>query len=250
MGILERGMFQYIRAVELSPSAYTCRGRFPMTLPAIQKLGELELHPNVSFIVGENGTGKSTLLEAIAISCGFNPEGGSRSFNFSTNDTHSDLSDFIKVTKGAASPDDGYFLRAESMYNLASNIDELNEDDGELIRFYGGKSLHAQSHGEAFVSLMMNRFGGKGLYILDEPEAALSPTRQMALISRINDLVKRQSQFIIATHSPIIMSYPNAQIFDIENGYQIIDYKDTKHYAVTKEFLNNPEKMLKILLED
>ena len=127
---------------------------------------------------------------------------------------------------------------------------ELNEEDGELLRFYGGKSLHEQSHGEAFVSLMMNRFSGRGLYILDEPEAALSPTRQMALITRINDLVKRDSQFIIATHSPIIMSYPNAQIFDIEDGYKIIDYKDTEHYAVTKEFLNNPEKMLEILLEE
>jgi predicted ATPase len=145
---------------------------------------------------------------------------------------------------------DGFFLRAESLYNLASNIDNLNEDDGELIQYYGGKSLHEQSHGEAFISLMMNRFSSKGLYILDEPEAALSPTRQMALITRINDLVKRDSQFIIATHSPIIMSYTNADIFDIENGYKIVDYKETEHYAVTREFLNNTDKMLEILLEE
>lgn len=250
MTILERGMFQYIRSVELSQSASAYRDRFPLTLPAIQNLGKLELHPNVSFIVGENGIGKSTLLEAIAIAYGFNPEGGSRSFNFSTNDTHSDLSYFLKLTRGVLTAKDGFFLRAESLYNLASNIDNLNEDDGELIQYYGGKSLHEQSHGEAFISLMMNRFSSKGLYILDEPEAALSPTRQMALITRINDLVKRDSQFIIATHSPIIMSYTNADIFDIENGYKIVDYKETEHYAVTREFLNNTDKMLEILLEE
>ena len=249
--MLKEGMFQYIRSVQVSRNA-PAYDRYPLNLPAVKNLGKLDLHPNVSFIVGENGTGKSTLLEAIAVSYGFNPEGGSRSFNFSTHASHSDLSHFLKVTRGILTANDGFFLRAESLYNLASNIDDLDQGGfgPPIINSYGGKSLHEQSHGESFMALMMNRFSGNGLYILDEPEAALSPTRQMALISIIHDLVKKDAQFIIATHSPIIMAYPNAAIYDIERGYKKVLYKDTDHYNITKKFLNKPEDMLKILLED
>lgn len=225
---------------------------YPFSLKAVRELSVLNMNPNVTFIIGENGSGKSTLLEAIAVAYGFNPEGGSKNFNFGTKDTHSVLSEYLTITKGLKKPKDGYFLRAESFYNVASNIDLLDKEGSgpPIIDSYGGVSLHKQSHGESFMSLIMNRFGGNGIYILDEPEAALSPVRQMALISRINDLVKNNSQFIIATHSPIIMAYPNATIYNVETGYKEIAYEDTEHYIVMKNFMNNTEGMLDILLKD
>jgi predicted ATPase len=196
--------------------------------------------------VGENGSGKSTLLEAIAISWGFNAEGGSKNFNFSTQSTHSDLYKCLRLSKGTSQAKDGYFLRAESFYNVASEVKKLGVGDS-----YGDKALHDQSHGESFMSLVLNRFSGNGLYILDEPEAALSPSRQLALISRIHDLVSQNSQFIIATHSPILMAYPDSCIFVLEeSGIKNIDYTETEHYQVTKEFINNYPKMLKILMAD
>jgi predicted ATPase len=202
--------------------------------------------------VGENGTGKSTLLEAIAVSMGFNPEGGTRNFNFSTRASHSSLSDFIRVTKGVRRPKDGFFLRAESFYNMATEIERLDLEGGgpPLIDSYGGRSLHEQSHGEAFLALMMNRFGGKGLYILDEPEAALSPQRQLAILVRIHDLVANDSQFIIATHSPILMAYPDSWIYSCnESGLTRVEFLDTENYRVTHDFLSNPERMLHLLLD-
>jgi predicted ATPase len=220
---------------------------FPFNLPAVRSLERLVLHPAVTFLVGENGTGKSTLLEAIAVVCGFNPEGGTRNFNFSTRASHSNLHEFLRPTRGPRRNKDGFFLRAESFYNVATEIDQLG---GNLIASYGGRSLHEQSHGESFFALVMNRFGGKGLYLLDEPEAALSPTRQMALISRMHELVEDESQFIIATHSPIIMAYPNARILLLtEDGIEEISYEETEHYRVTRDFISNREKMLKILME-
>lgn len=243
--MLEKGMFQYIRSVELNNVKEDVINEYPFSLRAIKDLTRLDFHPNVTFITGENGSGKSTLLEAIATAYGFNPEGGSKNFNFSTKSTHSDLSYYLRLAKGILSANDGYFFRAESFYNVATNIDDLN-----VAEYYGGISLHEQSHGESFLSLVLNRFGGKGVYILDEPEAALSPTRQMALITRIHDLVKNDSQFIIATHSPIIMSYPNAIIYNIENRYAAINYEDTEHYQVMKRFMNNTKGMLDILLEE
>ncbi len=167
----------------------------------------------MTFLVGENGSGKSTLLEALAIHCGFNPEGGTKNFNFSTNETHSSLYKNLKVSRSIPFPSDGFFLRAESFYNVATEIDRLAEGDPIFLnRNYGGKSLHEQSHGESFLALALNRFRGNSIFFLDEPEAALSPSRQMTLLARINDLVKDDSQFIIVTHSPIIMAYPHAEI--------------------------------------
>lgn len=237
----------YLRSVILLRDKVDSFSRYPFSLPAFRDLNTLDLHPRVTFIVGENGTGKSTLLEAIAVAWGFNPEGGTRNFNFSTRATHSDLFEYIRLVRGAKRPRDGFFLRAESFYNLATNIEELGQG---LIDSYGGRSLHDQSHGESFFATFMNRFGGKGLYILDEPEAALSPSRQMAAISRIHDLVQQDSQFIIATHSPVIMAYPDATIFQLTGkGFDIVDYEETEHYMVTKEFLNNRKKMLRILMD-
>jgi predicted ATPase len=218
-------------------------------LDAVKNFPELSLKSKVSFFIGENGTGKSTLLEAIAVAYGFNAEGGSKHFNFASNDTHSILSEHIKLTKGIRIPKNGFFLRAESFYNAATYIDELDRDGtaSKIIDSYGGISLHKQSHGESFMALVQNRFSGNGLFILDEPEAALSPTRQLALLARIHDLVSQGSQFMIATHSPILMAYPDAVIYDVASACEIVKLEDTEHYRVTREFMNNPEKMLAIL---
>lgn len=250
--MLKAGVNQYIRSIELIRND-DIKEQYPFSLKAIGELEKLDMHPNVTFIVGENGSGKSTLLEAIAIAYGFNLEGGSKNFNFSTTNTHSVLHKYIRIIKGSKKAQDGYFFRAESFYNVASNIEELDKESSggvSIFDSYGGRSLHEQSHGESFISLLMNRFGGNGLYILDEPEAALSPTTQMMLVSRIHKLVQNDSQFIIATHSPIIMSYPNATIYCIDNNYLRVKYEDTEHYQVMKNFLNNTEHMLNILMKN
>lgn len=217
-------------------------------LPVINYLSanpELQFTSNVTFFVGENGTGKSTLLEAIAIAYGFNAEGGTRNFNFTTNATHSELCNHLHLTKRDYA-EDGFFLRAESLYNAATYIDEV-----DATHNYGSVSLHHQSHGESFLSIVQNRFSGHGLYILDEPEAALSPMRLMTLMVEMDWLVKNNSQFIIATHSPILMAFPGASILEFSaDGLQEVNYKDTEHYKTTKQFLDNPEKMLHYLLND
>lgn len=225
-------------------------------LPVVKHLirhQSLPLSKNVTFFVGENGTGKSTLLEAIAVSYGFNAEGGSVNFNFSTRNTHSELCNHLILRKRAKARD-GFFLRAESVYNVATNIDKMDSEpsfDPQVIENYGGVSLHNQSHGESFLSIVQNRFFGKGLYILDEPEAALSPTNQLVLLAEMNRLVKSGSQFIIATHSPILMAFPDAEILQFSaDGINAVAYKETEHYQITKRFLENPESMLDCLFDD
>lgn len=226
--------------------------QYPFSLPVIRNFDTLTFHPKVTFLIGENGSGKSTLLEAIAVAFGFNPEGGTKNFSFSTRASHSKLHEYLRLAKSYKRPKDGFFLRAESFYNVASEIDKLDEEpfSGPPLKdSYGGISLHAQSHGESFFSLMIHRFGGKGLYILDEPEAALSPTRQMAMLTRMHNLIENESQFIIATHSPILMAYPAAKIVSLNEGsFHEIDYRETEHYLITKQFLNNYERMLSELL--
>lgn len=228
--------------------------KYPFCLNGVRFLNSIKLHPAVTFFIGENGSGKSTLLEAIAVAWGFNPEGGTRNFNFGTWDSHSNLWQYLRLSRGVKRSRDGFFLRAESFYNVASEIEKLDADPAPgppIINSYGGRSLHAQSHGESFWSLVMKRFGGHGFYILNEPEAALSPTRQMALISRIHALVQNGSQLLIATHSPIILAYPHATIFQLdERGISVAEYKETEHYTITKEFLNNYERMLHILIDE
>jgi len=244
------GSIQYLRGIELKRDSVKSFFKYPFSLPAIKNLSSLEFHPKVTFIVGENGSGKSTILEAMAVACGFNAEGGTKNFNFKTSDTHSELHNYIKLVKGIRTPKDGFFFRAESFYNVATNVDDLEREDPGLLSSYGGRSLHHQSHGESFFSVFMNRFSGNGLYILDEPEAALSPSRQMAMITKIHELVNEGSQFIIATHSPIIMAYPNAVIYEIKDEIKKVNYEETEHYVVMKSFINNKNKMLDILIND
>ncbi|MGN1048037.1 MAG: AAA family ATPase [Eubacteriales bacterium] len=217
-------------------------------LPLVRHLmsrDSLDFKAPVTFLVGENGTGKSTLLEGIAVAMGFNAEGGSRDFRFSTRDSHSDLYKYLTTIK-TKTPKDGFFLRAESFYNTASYLEENSS-----MRRYGGTSFHSQSHGEAFLSLVLNRFEGSGLYLLDEPEAALSPQRLMSLIAALDRIVKNNSQFIISTHSPILMAYPDSEILQLsENGIEKVSYRDTEHYKITKQFIEMPERMIKLLLEE
>ena len=222
------------------------REEYPFSIPALHELTSLTFHPDVTYFIGENGTGKSTLMEAIASAMGFNPEGGTKNSLFSTRETHSNLADFIKPGRSYKAARDGFFLRAESFYNLASYIDDV-----EYTGSYGGKSLHGQSHGESFMALLTQKFRGNGLYLLDEPEAALSPSRQLSALAVIHKLVKNDSQFIIATHSPILMAYPNARIYLFsETGIREVTYEDTDHYRVARDFLNYREQMLRVLFED
>lgn len=233
-------------------------GSYLAGLPAIRDLSDrgregLPFDADVTFLVGENGSGKSTLLEGIAVACGFNAEGGTRNFRFATEVTHSSLGEILTVARGRY-PRDGFFLRAESFYNVASNIDDMDEGPsfgGRVIDSYGGVSLHKQSHGESFLSLVQNRFGGHGLYLLDEPEAALSPARLLTLLGQIHALVDDDSQFIIATHSPILMAYPEARIYQLsEDGITPTAYRETEHYCLTRRFLEDPERMLRYLFAE
>lgn len=244
---MERNYIVGVRMKEPPPPG-SYLNRLPM-VEHLLRMEQLAFSAPVTFLVGENGTGKSTLLEAIAVASGFNAEGGSRDFSFSTRDSHSELYRCLTIIR-TTRPDDGFFLRAESFYNAASYLEETRKIVPGDYRRYGGISPHEQSHGEAFLSLISNRFEGHGLYLLDEPEAALSPRRLMSLLCCIDDLVKMHSQFIIATHSPILMAYPNARILEFtEEGIQEVGYRETEHYRLTKRFLDDPERMMRYLLE-
>ena len=243
----------YLRSVAISKEIP--KGNYLKDLPVVKNLtemGSLSFSKNVTFFVGENGVGKSTMIEAIAVAMGFNPEGGTKNFNFATMESHSDLHTYMTMSRGFQRLRDGFFLRAESFYNVASNIDDMDKEmfgGPKIISSYGGVSLHKQSHGESFMALVENRFYGNGLYILDEPEAALSPMRQMRLMYLIKELEKKNSQFIISTHSPILMTYPGAEVLEVsDEGIKSVDYKETEHYMITKRFMDAPEKIIKELL--
>lgn len=249
----------YLLHLELVRDRIPDAGRFPYTLPAVRGLTRLPFHPKVTFLVGENGSGKSTLLEAVAVVCDLNPEGGSHNFNFATRASHSTLDECVRLAKAPGRlPGDSYFLRAESFYNVASEIERLDEDDPragfqppKITPAYGGQSLHQQSHGESFFALFQNRFGDNGLYLMDEPEAALSPKRQLQFLALLHDYVKRGSQFVIATHSPIIMAYPDALIHLLDgDGIREVAYADTDHYQITRGFLSNPKRSLSALFDE
>ncbi|MDQ6945023.1 MAG: AAA family ATPase [Actinomycetota bacterium] len=234
----------YLRSITLLRDQVPSFDSYPFSIPAVRGLNTLPLHPQVTFFIGENGTGKSTLLEAIAIKAGFNAEGGSKNFNFATRNSESDLSQTVRLTRGPVREQDGWFLRAESLYNVATEIDRLG------VQGYGPTSMHEQSHGESFMALANHRFRGRGLYFLDEPEAALSPSRQLAFLKIIAEHVtNRASQFIIATHSPIILAYPLATIYLFTGeGIAPTTYEETEHFKVTSDFLVHREAYLHHLL--
>ncbi len=244
----------FINTVSLKDHAEVSDELYPFNLPIVQILrSKLQFTSNITFFVGENGSGKSTLLEALAISVGLNPEGGTANFNFNTRHSHSPLCDHLRVGKNKKRPKNSYFLRAESFFNVATEIEHLDKEPAgpKIIDSYGGTSLHEQSHGESFMALIQNRFGSNGLYILDEPEAALSPKKQMTLLCTLNDLIKRNCQFIIATHSPILLSFPNSEIYEISKEcVKKTPYEETDTYKTTKDFLNHHQKYLHYLLND
>ena len=220
-------------------------GVYPFNVPAVRRTDSLAFHPNVTFLVGENGSGKSTLIEALAVAWGFNAEGGSRDHRYETRASHSALHRFVRPVRAPLRPRDGYFLRAETFFTTATFLEAAGASRP------GQQGLHEQSHGESFFNLFENRFGGDGLYILDEPEAALSPSRQLSFLARLHDLVLERSQFIIATHSPIILGYPSAWIYQTSaHGLERVEYEDTEHFQVTRGFLNRRETYLDVLMED
>lgn len=228
------------------------RSAFPFSIPSLHKSNlHLTFPTPVTFFVGENGSGKSTLMEAIAIGCGFNPSGGSRDNMYDYKPTESSLTEHLRLVWNFKMTD-GFFLRAESFFNFASHIDDQKDLAGaqKAYAFYGGKSLHEQSHGESFMALFKNRFT-RGIYLLDEPEAALSPKRQLAFLARMHTLVASgDAQLIIATHSPILLSYPGATIYQFdESGIRQIAYEETEHFQVTKDFLNAYQSFYKHLFE-
>lgn len=233
-------MQNIIRDVRLGVVPEDRRGKYPFSLPAVASMGRLELAEGATIFVGENGSGKSTLVEAIAIKAGFNPEGGTKHFTQSARRSESDLADHLILSRGVRREKGGFFLRAETMFNVTTEAESYSE--------YGWENLHDKSHGEAFLWVAENRFWGNGLYILDEPEAALSPQRQLALLAIVHDRIGKGSQFIIATHSPILMALPGALLYELgPETIRSIDYRLTEHFAITKSFLMDPEGMMRRL---
>ncbi len=233
--------------------------RYPHNLPAFRDFNEIEIHPKVTFFVGENGSGKSTLIEAMAVAVGLNPEGGTFNFGFSTRDSHSDLCRYLRLSKSLTLLEQAFFLRAESFFNVGTEIERLDVDSPnaapvaspKIIESYGGRSLHEQSHGESFFALFKNRLKEPGLYFLDEPESALSPTRQLQFLVILNEYVAKGAQFVIATHSPILLAYPRSKIFHLDGeGMRETAYDETEHYKVTRGFLNNTNRSLEELFKE
>jgi len=230
----------YLRSVTIDPQADLDFDNYPFNILAVRAMGVLEPHPDVTFFVGENGAGKSTLLEAIAVALGMPAEGGTRNVHRAQQEV-SPLHRVLRLVKGWRQPRAAYFLRAESLFNVFTYLDELGPG--------GGPSMHKKSHGEAFLAVLQG-FRRDGLYLLDEPEAALSPNRQLAALALIDRLLQEGCQFIIATHSPILLAYPKARILCFDaGGIAEVAYEDTEHYAVTRDFLNHYPRRLQQLLD-
>jgi predicted ATPase len=238
----------FVRSVVLKRDEVDDFDAYPFSIPAIRQLDELQIDRHVTLFAGENGSGKSTLVEAIAVAAGFNAEGGSRNMTVSTRPSHSALHKHLRIVRGTRRPRNGYFLRAESFFNVATHVEEIG---GPAVASHGGRSLHAQSHGESFISLVKNRFGPNGLYVLDEPEAALSMRGNLALMRRMHDLVAEGSQFIVSTHSPILLGYPGATIYVLsDEGIAETPYEETEVFELTRSFLGDRGQFLHHLFED
>lgn len=237
-----------IRSVVLRRDDVEDFAAYPFSIPAVRQLGELQLDPGVTIFAGENGSGKSTLIEAIAVAAGFNPEGGSRHMTVSTRPSHSSLHRYLRLVRGSGRPRTGYFLRAESFFNVATHVEEIA---GVARLSHGGVPLHERSHGESFIALVTHRFGPGGLYILDEPEAALSMRGQLALMRRMHDLVAEDAQFIVSTHSPVLLGYPGARIYVLtDEGIVETPYERTEPVELTRSFLEDPDRFLRHLFQD
>lgn len=238
-----------VRSVVLKRDQIADFDVYPFSIPGIHELGELELDPHVTLVAGENGSGKSTLVEAIAVAAGFNAEGGSRHMTVSTRPSHSVLHKHLRLVRGTRRPRTGYFLRAESFFNVATYVEELG--DPGATQAHGGIPLHERSHGESFIALVTHRFGPNGLYVLDEPEAALSLRGTLALMRRMHDLVAEGSQFIVSTHSPILLGYPGAKIYVLSaDGIAETRYEETDVVELTRSFLHDRDQFLRHLFED
>lgn len=233
----------FVEAVEIDWEKIEA-GSYLREVEAIRRMERIVFRKATTFFVGENGSGKSTLLEALAIACGFNPEGGTPHYNFSTRDTHSELYRAVRISRSAYREKWGYFLRAESFYNVATKEEEYG-----LGSVGVAQHLHERSHGEGFFATVQNNFRGKGLYFLDEPEAALSPQHQLALLIELARCQKQGAQFIIATHSPILLGLPGAEILSFDGGrIAPCEYEDTDSYRITSLFLQERELVLRNLL--
>lgn len=233
---------QFIQGISIDWSKIDERS-YLRNIEALNGLEYLEFRKPITFFVGENGSGKSTLLEAIAIAYGFNPEGGTKNYSFSTYDSHSDLYDAMRLNRGYRKAGWGYFLRAESFYNVATKEEEYADIS------HPSEKLHEKSHGESFLAIAQNQLRPNGLYIFDEPEAALSPQRQLTLLAEIYECAKQDSQFIIVTHSPILLGIPDAEILTFDNGtVHTCEYEDTDSYQITKMFIENRKQLLEMLL--
>ena len=232
-----------LRRISLAREKVEDFSKYPFNIEIVKNFEELKFTSPVTFFVGENGIGKSTFIEAIAVALGLPAEGGTQNFRYKTKNTTSNLANYLHVNL-YNKPNTKFFLRAESFYNFSTEVQRLVEEDDfyNLYDSYGG-NLHECSHGESFIKLVKNRFTDHGLYILDEPEAALSPQRQLSLLCLINDLVKEGSQFIIATHSPILISYRDGKILDLNNGFKETKYEDTDIYKLYKLYLDESESM-------
>ncbi|WP_027093053.1 AAA family ATPase [Cohnella thermotolerans] len=238
----------YLREVKLLREKITSPDRYPFNIPSLRSLESLPFRKNVTFFVGENGSGKSTLLEAIAYQCGFHTGGGGRNNYYELASSEAWLGDYIRLS-WLPKVNSGFFLRAESFFQFANHIDEVAREDPGVYEAYGGRSLHEQSHGESFLALFRHRFGRSGIYLLDEPEAALSPARQLAFLSILHKL-QRKAQLIIATHSPILLGYPEADIYNFDaQPIGLIEYEETEHYRISRRFLENRKFYLKELLD-
>jgi len=237
----------FIRSVEVKGEEVDRRS-YPLNLPAFRGVRTLDLDPRMTIFVGENGSGKSTLVEGVAVAAGFNAEGGTTNFNFATQRHRPELAKHLRLVRGTLRPRTGFFLRAESFFNVATEIERLDEEPAMAPRIghaYGPKPLHDVSHGESFLSLAMHRFGPSGLYILDEPEAAMSPFGCLALVRRFHDLSQKGSQFVIATHSPIMMAFPSALIYVLsEAGPRRSSWDELDHVKVLKDFMNHRDAVL------
>ncbi|MEM7203580.1 MAG: AAA family ATPase [Planctomycetota bacterium] len=241
---MAKRLHQFLRAVRLLRDEVEDFEKYPFNIPAVRTMTELEFAPGITYFIGENGSGKSTLMEAIAIAIGLNAEGGSQNFTVAARPSESELHRFLVAVRGVGRPRRRFFLRAETLFNIATEVEERG------LKEYEWEILHERSHGEAFLWLLNDRFIEQGLYLLDEPEAALSPKRQLAALARLHVLVQDGAQFIIATHSPLLMAYPGATIYQLdEEGVRVVAFEDTEHFQITRDFLARPRSFLKHLLD-